>query len=124
MTMTIDVPGAFECFFTGSGAYAGDPYSNDPEPEQGARDLVAAWKEAPTIRRGKGHSIRVTLPSVFAALVLAEYAEACLTSNYGGDVEQSEVRAARAVHARIEEATAGRVTYDGWNVRLDGEKVT
>lgn len=128
MTFTVDIPGAFESFFTGTGAIqqAGTPgysYSDNPDMERGAIELRRAWETSTRLRRGRGHTDRVELSSVEAAIVLAEYAEVCLSSNFGGDREWSEINAARTVLARIEKATDGRVTFDGWNVYLDGERV-
>lgn len=117
---TIDVPGAFETYFTGSGVYAGETYTDEPEIERGAKELREAWLNGRTIRRGKGHTLRVELPSVEATVVLAEYAMWCLGVNYGGDRDYAEIAAARKTLERIEAATDGRVVYDGWNVRFDG----
>lgn len=119
---TVDVPGAFDSFFGGTGVMAGDPYSRHAEQQRGADELRAAWLAGTYVRRGKGHSIRLTLPSLEAVVVLAEYADACLAAN-SDEPDYSEVRAARAILERVGPATDGRVTYDGWAVRLDGEQV-
>lgn len=123
MTFVVDLPGAFEAYFSGTGVVAGDLYSTDPEQERGAAELRAAWDERESIKRGKGHSDRLTLPSVEAVVVLAEYASTCISSNYGGDLDYSEVAAARKVIARCSAATGGRVGWTGMWVMLDGEIV-
>jgi hypothetical protein len=117
---TLNVPGAFHTFLSGTGAVAGNVYS-DGAIERGARELRAAYLGSREIRRGRGYSLRLELPSVEAVVVLAEYADACLHSNYGGDMDHSEVAAARVVLERVERVTDGRVRHDGWNVTLDGE---
>ena len=118
---TIDVPGALVTFLDGSGAVQGDPYSQHPDSERGAQELRAAYKAASSVRRGRGYALRLELPSIDAVLVLAEYAATCLSANYGGDLDYSEARAARAVLGRAEHVTGGRVAFDGYWVRLDGE---
>lgn len=123
-------PGAFDSFLSGTSVIAGEPWSTDPEQQRGADELRQAYREATTFRRGKGYVFGLRLPSIEAACVLAGYAEACIISGTAvGDADErryyaSEVAAARKVLERIEQATGGRVTYDGWGVRLDGERVT
>jgi hypothetical protein len=117
------IPGAFETYFDGTGVVAGDPYSTDPDQERGAQELRQAWKERTTFKRGRGYLYGVRLSSIDAALVLAEYAGWCISANYGGDVDHTEVRGARTVLERVTAATSGRITYDGFNVRLDGAVV-
>lgn len=119
-TIQVDIPGALDCFLDGTGAIQGQLYSDDPDQERGAQELRVAYRAARHIKRGHGYSVRVELPSIDAAVVLAEYAETCIHSNLGGDDEPSERRAAVAVLERIGKATDGRVTWDGWHVRLDG----
>lgn len=120
--MIIDIPGAFHTFLDGTGAVAGDLYSNDPDEERGAQELRAAYLGSTKIKRGKGYALRLDLPSVDAAVVLAEYAETCIHSNFGGDKEWSEINAARTVLERVQQATEGRVAYNGFYVTLDGQK--
>lgn len=74
--VSVSVPGAFESFFTGTGVYAGQTWSDDPDEERAAQELAAAWRDARHVKRGKGKSIELMHLSLGAALVLAEYAEA------------------------------------------------
>jgi len=113
--MQIDVPGAFETYFSGTGVMAGQQYTDEPEIERGARELRVAWLAARRITRGRGYSLRLELPSDEAACVLAEYAMWCLGAN-ADEPEYSEMDAARKVLRRVEKATDGRVRWDGWNV--------
>ena len=115
------VPGAFETFFSGTGVVAGDPYSSDPEQERGAAELREAWQGRTTFRRGRGYTLGLRLPSIEAAVVLAEYAEACLSAN-SDEPDYSEVAAARKVLERVEQATGGRVAWNGYYVTRDGAK--
>jgi hypothetical protein len=119
------VPGAFETFFSGTGVVAGDPYSQDPAMERGAKELREAWQGRTTFKRGRGRVYGLRLTSVEAAVVLAEYAEVCLmlNSQQHGENDHSEKTAARKVLERIGDATGGRVIYDGWNINLDGRRV-
>jgi hypothetical protein len=119
--ITVDIPGALDCFLGGTGAMQGQLYSNDPDEERGAQELRAAYRGGRHIRRGRGYTLRVELPSIEAAVVLAEYADTCIHSNLGGDDDASERRAAVRTLERIAAATDGRVAWDGWNVLLDGQ---
>lgn len=119
---TVDVPGAFETFFTCTGTYVGQRYSNDPDLELGSQKLRQAWLAAKTIKRGRGHTIRLECLSAEAAVVLAEYAHWCLSAN-SDEPDYSEVAAARTVHQRVETATGGRVKFNGFYVTLDDTKV-
>ncbi len=119
--MTVDIPGAFDTFFTGTGCYAGQPYTSDPEMERGSRELAAAYRSARHITRGKGYTLRAELPSIEAAVVLAEHAVWCIGRN-ADEPEYSEMSAARKVAERVEQATEGRVVFNGWYITLDGVK--
>jgi len=120
---TIMVPGAFDTFLSGTGVVQGDPWSSDPEQESDAAGMRAAYVSRKVIPRGRGYSMQMALPTIGAVVVLAEYAVACLNANQYGDMDYSEMAAARKLLERCSEATGGRVSYDGWHVRLDGEVV-
>ena len=108
---TIDMPGAFECFWTGTGVAQGQRYSDDADLERGALELKLAYEQGQVIPRGKGRSIRLTLPSEEAVQVLWEYAAVLLDSNLGGDQEHTEMRAARNVMARCVKAVGKELTW-------------
>lgn len=123
---TVDLPGAFDSFFGGTGVAAGQGYSTDDDLERGARGLEAAYKTARRIRRGKGYALRLEISTVEGAAVLAAYADACLVTNAGADSysrDHAEVAAARKVIDQVATATGGRVRHDGWNVLLDGQAI-
>lgn len=119
----VSVPGAFETFFSGTGVVAGNRYSDNPEEERGAAELRAAWNARTVTLRGRGCSLGLVLPSIEAAVVLAEYAATCLHANHGGDPEYSEIGAARKVLERVADATGHRVAYNGFSVTVDGRRV-
>lgn len=108
MIKTIELPGKFDSFFSGTGVVAGDPYSDDPLLETGARLLEAAYHDRYLIRRGKGYSLRLDIGShatseeiVTAALhVLWDYADSCLVAN-SDEPDHSEVASAKTVLARL-----------------------
>jgi hypothetical protein len=102
----IDMPGAFETYWTGSGVMAGEPYSADEDMEVGARLAAGAFRYGKTIKRGMGCSIRMKLYTREAVEVLLDYAETCATANRGGDMEWSEYRAALSLAAGCREALA------------------
>jgi len=104
MSSKIVVPGAFHCYLDGTGAVQGDIYSRDPEIERGAQELRDAYRNARRVRRGYGYSLRLDLPSPEAVQVLREYAESCVESILFGDPDAAELRAARAVITRCEQA--------------------
>jgi len=123
-TYIVDMPGAFDGYFSGTGVAQGEGYSMNADLERGGRELEAAYKSSRRIKRGKGYSLRLALPSVEAAQVLAEYAETCITVNLGGGDDHSEIRASHAVLEWIAQATDGRVRWTGYYLEVDGERVT
>lgn len=105
MNVTIDMPGAFETFWTGTGVAQGQVYVDDDEAlEAGAKELRHAYDVGKSIRRGRGYSMRLTLTTPEAVEVLRDYADVCISSNLGGDVDYAEVRAARALVVRCNAA--------------------
>lgn len=121
-TYEVAVPGAVETFLAGTGALQGQEYTTDARFQRGAVELLEAWQSSKRIRRGRGHVDILYLPSLEAAVVLAELLEACITRN-SDEPDHAELRAARVTLERIEQATHGRVRHDGWNVLLDGERI-
>jgi hypothetical protein len=118
--MTVDVPGAFDTYFSGTGVVAGQPYSDDADTERGAQELRTAWEERRVIRRGRGYTMRLELPSTHAVLVLAEHGEWCLSRN-SDEPDYSEVAAAWKVIDRCAAADP-RIVWDGYSVTLDGRR--
>ena len=121
-TFEISMPGAFITFWTGTGVVSGDPYSDDPDEERGARELREAWLACRSVKRGRGLSYKLTLPSPDAVLVLLGYAATCIMLNETGSDEpdHSELGAARKVFARCEQALerAGyRVVMEGYGYK-------
>jgi hypothetical protein len=89
--LTIDLPGKFDVYFSGSGVAQGQT-ENDPTLEK----LHAAYKAAVVIRRGKGRAIRLTLPDEGATdilVALIDYADTCYVVN-------SDLASDRTVEAR------------------------
>jgi len=117
-------PGAFETFFSGTGVVAGEPFSDDPVEQAAAEQVRQAYRESTSFKRGKGYLFGLRLESVEAVAIVASYADWCIHSNYGGEVEHTEVRAARKVLERAEKITGGRVKHDGFSVLLDGKRVS
>lgn len=104
--LVIDMPGAFETFWTGTGVAQGQPWSTVPEEEAGARELLAAWNNRRTIKRGFGVTHRLILRSREAVMCLCEYAEANVNINQQGSAEEreyAELRAARRIIEQCEE---------------------
>lgn len=117
---TIDMPGAFDSYFSGTGIGQGQDLEDNAD-----RALYDAYRNATRIRSGKGYRLRMTV-DLDGAASLAEYCDFCIGANsqtYGENIN-SELQAARKLLERIEDATGGRVRHDGWNVLLDGERIT
>lgn len=112
MSVTINLPGAFETSFSGGGIAQGQ-VSDDAE-----RALYEAWKAARHIRRGRGYSIRLELPEEHALdnlHTLHLQAEVTIIGvrdnlpawDHDDDVAlRTELRAAQAVMRRCEELIA------------------
>ena len=117
---TIDVPGAFDSYFSGTGIGQGQELESESD-----RAFYAAYRGAKTIRSGKGYRLRMAV-DLDGAATLAEYADFCIGANSQtyGENNGSELAAARTLLERIEATTEGRVRYDGWSVLLDGERIT
>lgn len=108
--ITIDLPGKFDGFLEGTSEIAG---------ENGKTPLYVAYKAARYIRRGKGHTVRLSfsaddVESVREALlVLREYAESCIDCNQDllsdpdtrGEVA-GEVAGAKVVITRVDNLLA------------------
>ena len=121
-TLTVDMPGAMSTWWSGTGVIAGERYSDSPAEQAGAEEIARAWRERQVIRRGKGHSLRLTVSDPHALGVLADYAETLISINEGGDMDHSEVRAARTLIERIEAELARngwRLVRLHWNTRIE-----
>lgn len=104
---TVMMPGAFDSFWTGTGVAQGQQWSDDPVEEAGARQLRRAWERAYAQRVGKGHRRMLHLTAA-AVQVLADYADACISSIEGSSDEGlgSELRAARQLRERCDRVLA------------------
>lgn len=104
---TVMMPGAFDSFWTGTGVAQGQQWSDDPAEEAGARQLRRAWERAYAQRVGKGHRRMLQLTRA-AVQVLADYADACISSIEGSSDEGlgSELRAARQLRERCDRVLA------------------
>lgn len=122
-SLTVEFPGAFDCFFSGTSVAQGDPWSHIPEEEAAAVCLRESYKRAKRIKRGKGYSVRLEGLTVDAVSILACYAYYCLDGNYHGDKEYSEMDACRRVMERCNAVCGGRLDATEWYVTLDGERI-
>lgn len=105
----IDMPGAFHAFFDGTGLAQGDRWSDDDEEELDAEALREAWRNRQTIKRGRGYSLRLVVPSAGAVAILRDYAETCVASNRGsGEPNGTEITAANILIARCDAAVGQR----------------
>lgn len=103
--ITLQIPGAFDGYFSGSSIGQGIPEQWDPT-SAGARVLSDAYVTARSVRRGRAVSIHLRGLTVDACRVLRQIAEDCLEVNRFGDKDPTEMRAARIVLERAEEAIA------------------
>lgn len=113
-TVTIDMPGSFDEYFSGSSV--GQGVYDEPAAEQ----LGAAYTAAVYTRRGKGYTRCMTM-SAEAAWLLYEYAENPLL---GGDYTPAEIRGARTTRDRIsmalKELYTARTPLDSPVITPDG----
>jgi hypothetical protein len=98
--VTIDMPGKFSGFFSGSSVGQGQI---EDSGYPGAAALWEAYRHARRIHRGHGHTVRLTFPRADAADALAcldAYAESCLVAN-SDYPDHAEVASARTMRDRI-----------------------
>lgn len=94
---TINLPGAFDSWFSGTGVAQGNT------GEDNSLVLLAeAYRAAVRIKRGRGYSLRLSLPENAEERedllhALRDYADYCLVAN-SDEPNHSEVAAARKVY--------------------------
>jgi len=102
--VTVDVPGAFHTFLSGTGGAQG---------EDGETPFFLAYCTARRVARGRGYTLRLTVPASDAREVLGDlivYAEACISANQDQVHEpgaRSELAAAHKVLDRCLTAQRG-----------------
>jgi hypothetical protein len=109
----VDMPGAFDSFFSGSGVAQGERYSEEGSLLTiGGRLLTEAYQAAGRVKRGRGYIVPLRLSGaaevVRAALeVLIDYAETCVVIA-GDTVEDRSADPQDRADARTEAAAARR----------------
>jgi hypothetical protein len=115
--ITIDLPGKFDNFFSGSSVGQGQFDGSYP----GGECLYKAYMESKRITRGKGYSLRLTIPvdehTRDVLDCLRDYGETCISANKdstGSDNEPEvrsdaygEIAAGRKVCERVDAALKG-----------------
>lgn len=110
-SITIDIPGAFDSFFSLSGVGQGET-SREKAGYLGAPGLYKAYTDSARINCGKGYRLRLTIPRdemIDAVLYcLWHYADTCYCVNQdnasSGDNEaRTEMRAGQTTRLRVED---------------------
>ena len=101
--IVIDMPGAFDAWFSGTSIGQGATDLTDDLDKA----LQAAYQAATRTKRGKGYTLRLTFtdgaqPAAQVAATLWDYADFCLDANRDEPIS-SEVAAARTLRKRIED---------------------
>lgn len=115
-SITINLPGKFNDFFSGSSVGQGQTSLKDTG-YPGAPGLYAAYQNAERRKVGKGYSYRLTIPvneDTDAILdCLWHYADTCYSVNLDEPDTRDEARAGLIVRDRVEDAQASRLKTAG-----------
>ena len=121
--VTVDLPGKFDSFFSGSSvAQNPENYSHEPDQQAGADLVHAAYIDSEHRRVGKGYALRLTLAGPYdlvesALGVLTDYADNCRVANQDAAEDRysdpsdrasarAEITASRKVDERVDKALA------------------